>query len=66
MDKDIFIIIGNNIKRYRLLKKYTIQDLSLMTNINADIIMNYEKHGVDGDLTFDELNKICKALEINI
>ena len=66
MNKDLFIIIGKNIKKYRLLKNYTIKDLAEITNINISKLDNYEKNGVDGNITFNELNLISTNLEINI
>lgn len=66
MNKEIFIIIGKNIKKYRKEKNYTTKDLSIITNIEENKLKNYEKNGVDGNITFNELNLISTSLEINI
>ena len=66
MDKDLFILIGKNIKKYRELKNYTIEELAIMTNIDVELLKKYEKEGVNKNITFEKLNKICDCLEINI
>ncbi len=66
MKNDIYIIIGNNINKYRNKKKFTIKDLSIMTELDSNYLENIEKNGVDKNITFDSLVKICNALEIKI
>lgn len=66
MNKDIYILIGKNISKYRIKKGYTLKDLSITTNLDINYLDEIEKNGVDGNITFDELNKICKSLEINM
>lgn len=66
MKDDIFIIIGNNIKKFREEKGYTLNDISISTNLDINYLENIEKNGVDGSITFEELIKISSALNINI
>lgn len=66
MDNDIYMLIGKNIKKIRKSKGYTLKDLSLMINLDIKYLEKIEKEGVDGNITFDMLNNICKSLEINI
>lgn len=66
MKNDIYITIGNNINKYRNKKNFTIKDLSIMTELDSNYLENIEKNGVDKNITFDSLVKICNALEIKI
>lgn len=66
MEEDIYIIIGKNIQKYRNEKKFTIKDLSIMTGLDINYLKSIEKNGVDKNITFDSLIKICNALEIKI
>ena len=36
-------MLGNNIKRMRLIKNMTSQDLALITNVDEETIINIEK-----------------------
>ena len=66
MDEDIFKIIGDNIKKYRIKKGYNIEDLALMTELDKEYLTKIEKEGVDGSITFNNLSKIATCLDINI
>lgn len=66
MKDDIFILIGKNIKKFREEKGYTLNDISISTNLDINYLENIEKNGVDGSITFEELIKISSALDINI
>ena len=66
MNDNIYILIGKNIKKFREKKKYSIKDLSLMTNIDLKDLEKIELEGVDGNITFEVLNTICKCLDINM
>ena len=59
-------IIGNNIKKKRLEKNYSIDDLARMTNLDIKYLEKVEKYGVDDEITLEELSRICYYLEINI
>ena len=66
MHNDIYKIIGNNIKKYRINKGYKIEDLSLMTGLDKVYLTKIELEGVDGLITFDKLYKIANSLNINM
>lgn len=58
--------IGNNIKKIRLDRKYSIDELANMTNLDYEYLENIEKYGVDDDITLEILSRICSYLDINI
>lgn len=66
MKDDIYIIIRDNIKKYREELGYSIKDLSICTNIDFKYLEDIEKNGVDENITFETLNKICNCLNISM
>ena len=66
MENDIYILIGKNIKKRREEKDYTIKDLSIMLNVDSIYLEKIEKEGVDGNITFELLNRICNCLDITL
>lgn len=66
LHNDIYKIIGNNIKKYRINKGYNIEDLSLMTGLDKEYLQKTESVGVDGLITFDKLYKLANSLDINM
>lgn len=66
MEKEIYINIGKNIKKYRKKKKYSLEKFSQITNIQIEKLKEYETKGVNENTTFYELNIICITLEIKL
>ena len=66
MDKDIYIMIGNNIKKRRLNMNYTIKELAIITNLDYNYLKLIEENGVPDDITIEILTKICNGLNISI
>lgn len=56
--------LGNLLKRYRTLKKYTLEDVSKATNIKLDYISKYENG--KKDISFLTLKKFCNFYKIKL
>lgn len=56
--------LGNLLKRYRNLKKYTLEDVSKATNIKLDYISKYENG--KKDISFLTLKKFCNFYNIKL
>ena len=61
---EIGIIVGGHIKRYRAMRKMTVERLSDATGISVDTIISYEENAELA--TAKELDSICKALNIKV
>ena len=66
MHDDIYLLIGKNIKKFRMKKGYSLKDLSLMTNISIDDLQTIEDTGVSGNISFDTLNLVASSLDIKL
>lgn len=66
MEKDIYKIVGSNIKKYREKKGYSYDEFSKMIGLDKDYLEEIEKKGVDGSITFDVLDGVCKCLDISM
>lgn len=66
MNEEVYKVIGRNIKKYRKEKKYSIKEISESTGLDTDYLKKIEIEGVNGSITFDELNNISIALNINL
>lgn len=65
-DEYYYSIIRNNIKRERLEKKYTQQDLADMTDISREYICDIENESRNKHVTISLLGRIAEALEVDI
>ena len=56
-------ILGQNIKKYRMLKRWTQSKLSEVTDIDRAEISKYES-GQNGEMGFKMLKRFAKALDV--
>ena len=67
IDKDIYYLVGQNIKKQRKLKGLTQKRLSEITYYSYEFIRKIEsKSACRNTFSLDTVDKIAKALEVNI
>lgn len=67
IEKDIYYLVGQNIKKQRKIKGLTQKKLSEMTFYSYEFIRKIEsKSACRNTFSLDTVDKIAKALEINI
>lgn len=63
----IYYIVAQNIKKQRKLKGWTQVKLAMESNISVDYLKKIEtKSGCDKQFSLDTVQKIAKALNVNI
>lgn len=65
-DEHFYSIIRKNVKKYRLEKGYTQQDLADMIEMSREYICDIENEKRNKHLTIAVLGRISEALEENI
>ena len=65
-DEYYYYIIRKNIKKYRLEKNYTQQDLADMTDLSREYICDIENEKRNKHLTIAVLGSVAEALDIDI
>ena len=68
MDKDnLYYLISQNIKKQRKIKGRTQVKVAMKSNISVDYLKKIEtKSGCDKQFSLDTVQKIAKALEIDV
>ena len=67
IEKDIYYLVGQNIKKQRKLKGLTQKKLSEMTFYSYEFIRKIEsKSASRNTFSLDTVDKIAKALDVNI
>lgn len=67
IEKDIYYLVGQNIKKQRKIKGLTQKKLSEMTFYSYEFIRKIEsKSACRNTFSLDTVDKIAKALDINI
>lgn len=68
MDKDnLYYLISQNIKKQRKIIGWTQVKLAMKSNISVDYLKKIEtKSGCDKQFSLDTVQKIAKALEIDV
>lgn len=66
LKEKLYIIIGDNIKKYRIKKNLSLQDLAKRTNLNINFLKVIESNGVNENITFGILDTIANVLEISM
>ena len=67
LEKDIYYLVGQNIKKQRKLKGLTQKKLSEMTFYSDEFVRKIEsKSACRNTFSLDTVDKIAKALDINI
>lgn len=64
--KDIYKLIGKNIKKYRKLKGLTQEQLAFKTNLSYGFIKNLEAKNVYATISIETLYVIAECLEVPI
>ena len=64
--RNIYCIIGQNIKRIRKEKNLTSLKLSKMCNLSHGYLKNLEAENVDATISIETLALIAKVLDVDI
>lgn len=59
-------LVRKNIRKYRLMRKYTLQELADLTGFTHGYVRDLESLGIDKTPTLEALGKFATALEIDI
>ena len=66
-DYSLYYVVARNIKKQRKLKGWTQVKLALKSNISVDYLKKIEtKSGCDKQFSLDTVEKIARALEIDV
>ena len=66
-DKSLYYLVSQNIKKQRKLKGWTQVKLAMKSNISVDYLKKIEtKSGCEKQFSLDTIQKISKALEIDV
>lgn len=60
------IIVRKNIKKYRLMRKYTLQELANLTGLTHGYVRDLECLTIDKTPLLETIGKFADALEIDI
>lgn len=60
------LIVRKNIRKYRLAKKYTLQELADLTGLTHGYVRDLECLTIDKTPTLETLGKFANALDIDI
>lgn len=66
MKKNIYTIIGKNIKKYRKTSGLTQEQLALKTNLSYGFIKNLEAKNVHATISIETLELIAECLNVKI
>lgn len=59
-------LVRKNIRKYRLMRNYTLQELADLTGFTHGYVRDLESLGIDKTPTLEALGKFANALEIDI
>ena len=66
-NENLYYIVSQNIKKQRKLKGWTQVKLAMESNISVDYLKKIEtKSGCDKQFSLDTIQKIAKALEVEV
>ena len=60
------LIVRKNIKKYRLMRKYTLQELADLTRLTHGYVRDLECLSIDKTPLLETIGKFAEALEIDI
>lgn len=60
------LIVRKNIKKYRLMRKYTLQELADLTGLTHGYVRDLECLSIDKTPLLEKVGKFAEALEIDI
>ncbi len=64
MSQETRLKIANNVKKYRAIKNYKREELSLLLGFDNSYISKLERKSIN--ITIDKLEQIANALEVDI
>lgn len=64
--EQISIIVRKNIKKYRIMRKYTLQELADLTGLTHGYVRDLECLSIDKTPLLETIGKFADALEIDI
>lgn len=64
--QSLSILVRKNIRKYRLMRKYTLQELADLAGFTHGYVRDLESLGIDKTPTLEALGKFATALEIDI
>ena len=64
--KDIYKLIGQNIKKYRKMQKITQEQLAMKANLSYGFIKNLETKNVYATISIETLSVIANCLNVPI
>ena len=64
--EQLSIIVRKNIRKYRLMRKYTLQELADLTGLTHGYVRDLECLSIDQTPLLETVGKFADALEIDI
>ena len=64
--EQLSLIVRKNIKKYRLMRKYTLQELADLTGLTHSYVRDLECLSIDKTPLLETIGKFADALEIDI
>lgn len=64
--QNLSLIVRKNIRKYRMERKLTLQELADKTNLSHGYVRDLESFNLDKTPTLETLGKFANALEIDI
>lgn len=64
--EQLSLIVRKNIKKYRLMRKYTLQELTDLTGLTHGYVRDLECLSIDKTPLLETIGKFADALEIDI
>lgn len=64
--EQLSLIVRKNIKKYRLMRKYTLQELADLTGLTHGYVRDLECLSIDKTPLLETIGKFADALEIDI
>ena len=64
--EQISLIVRKNIRKYRLMRKYTLQELADLTGLTHGYVRDLECLSIDKTPLLETIGKFADALEIDI
>lgn len=64
--ENLSLLVRKNIKKYRLMRGYTMQELADLTGLTHGYVRDLESLGIDKTPLLETIGKFANALEIDI
>lgn len=64
--EELSLIVRKNIRKYRLMRKYTLQELADLTGLTHGYVRDLECLSIDKTPLLETIGKFADALEIDI